>query len=326
MTQLNHQISIFTTVRRDENTISYTDKILELIEANEQYGFSGALFFQNNSNDLEPWVFAQEMFNRSSNQIPLIAINPAYVHPFTAAQKILSYFNLHRRKLFINFIIGTSKSDLESIETPLGHDERYDRLREYIEIMNELLKGTYPMNYQGTYYQIKNLRLPYPLDEDYFPKHFISGSSEKAFRTRTITNSYCLQMAKSKKVFNSMECKPDGIYLGIIARTTLEEARNALIEKFKPKFPEAKELLKLSMSNTDAVWKNELLKEKDDETFRLEPFKNFSADCPYLVGTYSHVAKYLLNYIIEGVNTFVIDVEVEEMGNISQVFKCLNTF
>lgn len=319
--KLNKKISFFNTVRRVEGVDSYVADTLKVMEINDDFGFSGMLLFQNNSNDLEPWILAQETFSKSNCQTPFVAINPAYAHPYYIAQKILSFSKLFKRKLYLNFIIGTAISDLESIGDYLSHKERYKRLTEYIEVLFCLLRSDRPINYDGKYYKINNLKLPSLIDEEYFPTSFIAGSSQEAILARERTNSSKLQMAKPLSKFSAGLSNTDGIYMGIIARSTHEEAMEILKEKFNPVYEEYEDILELSMLNTDAIWKKNLLEEDDDSVFRLEPFKHFNADCPYLVGSYEEVSNYIQKYIELGFHTFIIDTDVEEITSISKVLK-----
>lgn len=319
--KLNKKITFFNTVRRVEGVDSYVDDMLKVMEMNDDFGFSGMLLFQNNSNDLEPWILAQETFSKSNFQTPFVAVNPAYAHPYYIAQKILSFSKLYKRKLYLNFIIGTAISDLESIGDFSSHEERYERLIEYIEIIFGLLRSERPINFEGKYYKINNLKLPSVISEEYFPTCFIAGSSQEAIEARKRTNSLKLQMAKPLSKLANVESKTDGMYMGIIARSTLEEAMEILQNKFKPVYAEYEDILELSMLNTDAIWKKNLLQEEADSVFRLEPFKHFNADCPYLVGSYDEIIDYLQEYIKLGVNTFVIDTDVEELESIAKVLE-----
>lgn len=316
-------IYIFTTMRRSEDEASYIESTMELMEINERLCFAGILFFQNNSNDIEPWVLAQEILSKPYTQSPFIALNPVYLHPYTAAQKIMSLSRLYKKRLCLNFITGTSKSDLSSLGDHLPHDARYDRLIEYVTIINGLLTSKIPFSFDGKYYQIKHLRLPYTIEDELYPNYFIAGSSDKAVEARKATKAKKLQMAKPIVKYKDVEPGSSGLNFGIVARSTYKEAMEVLTEKFKPKYEEAEEMLQFSMLNTDAVWKQELLDQEHDAVFRLEPFKHFNADCPYLVGSYEQVTDYLLQYISYGIDTFIIDVERGEMDHIAEVMQSI---
>lgn len=76
-------------------------------------------------------------------------------------------------------------------------------------------------------------------------------------------------------------------------------------------------ILDLSMQNTDSVWKRRMkLLSEDAELCRngywLNPFRNFKADCPYLVGDYERVAGMIVQLITRGVDMFIIDLPADE--------------
>ena len=71
-------IKIFTCPRRVEGQGSYSALMFDLIQKNEYLKFDGILFFENHSNDVDPWVFGQALLTKSKFQSPFIAVNPAY--------------------------------------------------------------------------------------------------------------------------------------------------------------------------------------------------------------------------------------------------------
>lgn len=315
------KIYFFNSLRRSENTRSYLKDSLELFKKNNNSVFSGSLLFQNNSNDTEPWIFGQELLSRTNEQqMPFIAVNPIYNHPYYTAKKIVTLTTLYHRKIYINFIIGTVTSDLEAMGDFLAHDERYDRLHEYIVIVQKLISSKSPTSYEGKYYQLDMVKLANTIkDEALLPTFYIAGSSEKAIQIRTATNS--LNLTIGKPLEKLVKDKYDGIYLGILAKATKEEAQQELKERFAPSFSEPELLLEISMQHTDAQWKQNLMIETTDEVFRLEPFKHFNADCPYLVGSYEEVASYINTYIEKGIHTFIIDMDMEDFEEVTKVIE-----
>ena len=315
----NSNLKIFTTMRRVEEDSNYSQGMSDYITQVEQHGFRGTLIFQNNTNDIDPWTIAQEQLIKSSFLCPFIAINPVYMHPYTVAQKLLSFAKLYRRKFFLNFITGTSTSDLESLDSLLSHEDRYNRLAEYIEIIWRLITSRLPLSYQGEFYRTKNLYLTSTIDVDLLPEIYIAGSSENAAKIRVRTNCNKLQMAKPINELVNAGDQSSAIHFGIIACSSNKLAREKLKNKFSPRFAEASEILDFSMKNTDSVWKKNLINECDDDIYTVEPFKNLTADCPYIVGSYSEVAEYLINYIKKGSSTFIVEANNEDLEDLAKV-------
>jgi len=72
---------------------------------------------------------------------------------------------------------------------------------------------------------------------------------------------------------------------GIFARESGDEARHAAQARFRDN-PDNRELLALTVENSDSVWKRRLYEgqsgELQDNGYWLLPFLTFQADCPYL--------------------------------------------
>lgn len=81
------------------------------------------------------------------------------MHPFTAAKFVSSYVQMSGRKVYLNMITGTALNYLEAMKDAVSHDERYDRLGEYIVLMQRLLDSTSPVTLNGKYYQVRDLSL-----------------------------------------------------------------------------------------------------------------------------------------------------------------------
>ena len=95
-------IEVFTTVRRIEGVASYYESLQKLMKINEAFDFDGILFFENHSNNIDPWIFSQDLLTQSKRQIPFIAVNPVYQHPYSVALKIASFATVFQRKIYIN--------------------------------------------------------------------------------------------------------------------------------------------------------------------------------------------------------------------------------
>ena len=82
------------------------------------------------------------------------------------------------------------------------------------------------------------------------------------------------------------------------------------------------------MQNTDSIWKRRMklaAEEPDcsDSGYWLAPFRNFKADCPYIVGGYDRVGKVLASLISGGIEMFVLDISAyeEEFAHIRRAFE-----
>jgi len=316
----DREISVFSVLPRNEETQEYfSADIKPFIRLSEKHHYTGMLLFQSNRGNIEPWVFAQELLCNSTTLQPFIAVNPVYMHPFTVAKKILTLVGFYNRKVCLNFITGTAKSDLFSLDDAVTHDERYERLIEYITIIDILLKSKKPVSFNGRFFTITDLQLSAHIDENLLPEYFIAGSSAGAEKTLSLFNCTGLKMAKPLTDLKETTLLPPknlGVHFGIITRENTAEAEKALKELY-PENKMLEEVQQLSMENTDAQWKKEMMEQQEqqageDAAYCLIPFKNFHADCPFFIGSYQQIANVIKRYIYFGYTSFVIEIPGNE--------------
>jgi alkanesulfonate monooxygenase len=106
-----------------------------------------------------------------------------------------------------------------------------------------------------------------------------------------------------------------GMNFGIFARESRDEARTAAQKRFRDN-PDDRELLALTMGNTDSVWKRHLYDgqtgDLHDNGYWLLPFLTFQADCPYLVGSYAEIGAMLKSFADKGLTTVMLDMVADE--------------
>jgi alkanesulfonate monooxygenase len=245
------------------------------------------------------------------------------MHPFTAAKMIVSLTLLYDRKIYLNLITGTATSYLESMDDSISHDDRYERLVEYVQLVMSLLTDS-SRTFEGRFYRTKGLYLRQSIPCALLPACFLAGQSDAALRTAKKLAATTMHMLPAKLVPGlSGAC---GVNLGIIARASEAEAWQVARSKF-PENRRGQRLLTFSMSNTDSEWKKRLAvaagKEADAEPgYWMGPFKNFQADNPYFVGEHDRVAALVARCVQAGVTAFILDLppEEEEFENIRIVF------
>jgi alkanesulfonate monooxygenase len=247
------------------------------------------------------------------------------MHPFTVAKMIASLVRLHGRKIYLNMVTGTALSHQTAMGDGLSHDERYDRLAEYILIVKALLGSTRPLSFAGRYYQTDHLQLFPGISSDKAPEFLLAGQSDAARKVCAATGSIAMQMLPADLRDASSDIP--GMHFGIVAR----ESKGAAWKAAKTLFPENQEhraMLDYSMSNTDAAWKRRMKADAErgaaaKNGYWLSPFANFQADCPYLVGSHTYIADVLRRLTQRGVTTFVLDIPAreEEFLNLNRVLE-----
>ncbi|MEM9280439.1 MAG: LLM class flavin-dependent oxidoreductase [Verrucomicrobiota bacterium] len=307
-------ISSFAISPRTLEPESYWKNVENVGQWCRDYRFTGPLLFTGNDTFVEPWVCAQSVVERFGCS-PLVAVNPVFMHPFSVAKMVSSYAYTFKRKVYLNMVTGTSLSQHEALNDRIDHDAKYDRLREYIEIIQQLITASPgPVTYEGNYYEVKDLALVPPVDEALMPEFFIAGHSEKATEVREKTNSVGMQMLMPGLAADCNASK--GIHFGLVTRKT-EEAAWAAAEKRFPESERGKFILERSMKNTDSVWKKRLkfaadTLDQSDNGYWLAPFRSFQADCPYFIGSHAQVRDLVVSLIGKGIEHIILDVPPEE--------------
>ncbi|HKQ08257.1 MAG TPA: LLM class flavin-dependent oxidoreductase [Blastocatellia bacterium] len=307
-------IDVFTINPRTTDQVLYWRDIQTVTRLSQKFDCTGVLIFTGNDVYVDPWLVAHQLLNETETLCPLIAVNPVYMHPFTAAKMISSFAYLYKRKVYLNLVTGTALSYLEALGDGLSHDERYERLQEYVQIVSLLLSGPGLVNFSGKYYQVSNLFLLPSVPAELFPGFLIAGQSEAAQRICAEVGGTGMQMLKPQ--LEQAVTSQRGIHFGIVTRGKESEAWEAA-KRLYPEDEEGREVLDFSMGNTDSVWKRDLKGISDDPrslppNYWLTPFRNLKADCPTVVGDYEYVAGLLVRLIERGIRTFILEIAPQE--------------
>jgi alkanesulfonate monooxygenase len=317
------EVRVFAINPQTRDLDRYWREVRTCIHRSAQQGWTGVLLFTGNDTYVEPWLAAQYALAQTESSSPLVAVNPVYMHPYSAAKMVSSLTHLYGRKIYLNMVCGIALSHLDALGDNLSHDERYERLGEYIAIMQSLLSGK-PVSFDGRYYRVSHLRLLPAVPAESWPDFLLAGQSEAAQRVCERVGAIGMRMLQP--ALERAHVASRGISFGIVARATREAAWNAARALF-PADREAQELLDMSMSNTDSSWKRRLhsvahLPERTEDGYWLGPFRNFQADCPYFVGSYSRTADLLRGLAEKGVDFVVLDIPAqdEEYEHVGRAF------
>jgi alkanesulfonate monooxygenase len=325
-------VKVFTISPRTLDPALYWQNIQNVVRWSEQYDYTGVLIFTGNDTYAEPWLVAQSVIAQTRKLCPLVAVNPVYMHPFTAAKMISSLAYLYQRKVFLNMVTGTALSYLEGFNDRLEHDDRYERLGEYISIIQSLVAGQGLTSFDGKFYKVADLQLLPKIPSALCPEFLLAGQSEAARKLAAAVGAIGMQMLQPD--LGEATGDAQGIHFGIITRPAAAESWQEARALF-PQDQEGQHILDLSMRNTDSIWKKKMrlasriedLKsaggESEETGYWLQPFRNFKADCPYFVGDYERVADLLVRLITKGASLFILDIPAreEEFRHINAAFR-----
>ncbi|MCK5503289.1 MAG: LLM class flavin-dependent oxidoreductase [Tritonibacter mobilis] len=298
---------------------TYLEAVGTLAQWNEAAGVEGMLIYTDNSL-MDPWTVAQAVMERTRRFKPLVAVQPLYMSPLAAARKVSSLAFLYGRKMALNMVAGGFVKDLEQLGDATEHDARYDRLVEYTQIMQALLRGE-TVTFSGTYYQVANLRLSPALPPELMPVLFLSGASDACAAAAATLEATRLSYTKPPQDLEPLAPLPGagqiGLRFGVIARETADEAWREARSRF-PEDRRGQLAHKMARGATDSIWHQEIsqkaedLHEARDGAYWLFPLRNYKTFCPYLVGSYGEVAAYVGRYRALGYTALILDVPSSE--------------
>jgi alkanesulfonate monooxygenase len=250
------------------------------------------------------------------------------MHPYSVAKMVASLAHFHGRRVYLNMVAGGFKNDLVALNDTTPHDKRYARMVEYTTIIQELLRGSSPVSYQGEFYVVDKLRMTPSLPPDLMPGVLVSGSSEAGLSAASALGAIAVKYPQPAEA--EADCRGNttayGIRVGIVARATEEEAWKVARLRF-PEDRKGQLTHQLAMKTSDSSWHKQLSQlgtetRNGGSPYWLWPFENYKTFCPYLVGSYERVAEELAKYIARGYLTFILDIPPtkEELGHINLVF------
>jgi alkanesulfonate monooxygenase len=324
-------VEVFSTCPQSKGVegAAYLEQVADVARWSEEAGCRGILVYSDNSL-VDPWLVAQLVIQATNTLWPLVAVQPVYLHPYSAAKMVATLGHLHRRRVALNMLAGGFKNDLVALDDTTPHDERYERTVEYSLIVKRLLSDPGPISFEGRYYRVQNLRLTPSLPKQLLPGMMISGSSPAGLSAARAIGATAVQYPEPADHLGEVQ-RPDGvnagIRVGIIARDTAEAAWDIAFRRF-PEDRKGQVAHQLAMKVSDSHW-HQRLSELDERPaseqspYWLGPFRNYKTFCPYLVGSYRRVAEELASYIRLGFKTFVLDIppSKEELDHIGVVFR-----
>ena len=296
----------FLHPQRSFDLNTYRSNFDRCMKVCDERNIPGMLISSSGADFYDPWIMSQYFLEHTKNTTPVIAINPVYTHPFTAARMVVSLSELYKRKLYLNFVIGSDLIDLRVIGDELGHDERYQRMDEFIHIFKSLVFSRKKFTYIGQYFNVENISLLSKLDEELLPEFFVAGHSEAGVTLAKKYEVLNLQMLPDK---NPGEDISDKIFaLSVVCRETAE-----IDEAIKTQFPKdrfGEILYQQTMTHTDSQWKQEVFENlngnESNSLFRPEPVRYKYTDNPCLAGSQEEIKSFFKPLIDAGLRNVLV--------------------
>jgi alkanesulfonate monooxygenase len=302
----------------------YAKSVVDVARWSEAAGCEGILVYTDNGL-VDPWLVSQLILQSTERLAPLVAVQAAYMHPYSVAKMVTTLGYMHNRRLYLNMVAGGFRNDLIALDDNTPHDQRYERTVEYTQIVTRLLAGE-TVTFNGDYYSVSKLTLTPPMPETLRPGVFISGSSPAGLDAARRIGAVAVKYPKRSGEEVDQQDERSGVRVGIVARPSAEDAWRVAHERF-PEDRKGQIAHKLAMKVSDSHWHQQLSEmgaaESDEQDpYWLWPFENYATFCPYLVGSYERVLAELTRYIQLGFRSFILDIPAseEELHHIGVVF------
>lgn len=309
----------------------YKKTVVRAAQWSEDAGCEGMLVYTDNAT-IDPWLTAQLIVENTFHLSPLVAVQPVYMHPYSAAKMVSSLAALYGRRVDLNLVAGGFRNDLLALNDPTPHDERYERLAEYATVMLDLLRRSAPLTFEGRYYQVRNLSLTPALAPQFMPNVLMSGSSPAGAASAEAIGAIPVQYPEPPENYEAPGANVRGncgLRIGIIARANADDAWQVAHDRF-PEDRQGQITHKLALKISDSVW-HQRLSDISEATavsdtrnpYWLGPYENYKTFCPYLVGDYGTVAHALAGYLAAGYDTFILDIPAleEEFDHMRTAFQ-----
>jgi alkanesulfonate monooxygenase len=307
----------------------YIRQVIDIARWSEAAGCEGILVYTDNGL-VDPWLVSQIIITHTERLCPLVAVQPIYMHPYSVAKMVATLGALYGRRVYLNMVAGGFKNDLNALNDPTPHDERYTRLVEYTSLILSLLGSGQPVSLEGRYYRVTNVKMTPPLAAALLPEVFVSGSSAAGLAAAVALGATAVQYPKPAAEYadTTVSTAEAGVRIGLIARENGDEAWSVARDRF-PEDRRGQVVHQLAMRVSDSFWHQQLSElgkadaDPEQSPYWLVPFENYKTFCPYLVGSYDRVADEVARYIGIGYRTFILDVPAspEELAHIRVVFE-----
>jgi alkanesulfonate monooxygenase len=308
----------------DEPYDASWDRNRRLILEAEHLGFDCTLVAQHTANphrgdldQLEAWTSAAALA-ALTNRIEIIAaIKPMLYHPVVLAKMALQIEHISRGRFAINLVNAWNRAEIERAGILFReHDERYAYGREWLSIVEPLMRGE-EVSFDGAYFTVRDYRLrpadPYRAR----PRIYIGGESQPAHALAAdMADVWFINgqpLADVRALINDAAARPRSGLLGgtplafglsafVIARETEAEARAAYRHL-------------LALAAKDAPHRAVQAANTDDKVVMKQTMAKFESvgtnggTAAGLVGSYDDVAERIVDFHKARIETLLVQFQ-----------------
>ncbi|MBW0018133.1 MAG: LLM class flavin-dependent oxidoreductase [Mycobacterium sp.] len=150
--------------------------LAEVARAADRLGFEGVLTPTGTWCE-DAWLTSAALLAETEKLKFLVAFRPGLIPPTLAAQQTATLQRFSEGRVLLNVVSGSDDAEQRRFGDFLGHDERYARTAEFLEIVTSVwTRG--PVDFVGKYYRVTDARVSAPPDP--LPQIYFGGSSGPA--------------------------------------------------------------------------------------------------------------------------------------------------
>lgn len=179
-------------INRRSNGSFDPEYTVALARAHEEHGWDRVLTAYG-AGSPDPAQAAAWIAMHTTTLEVLVAHRPNVSIPTFAAKTFATLDRMSNGRMLVHFITGGNDHEQQREGDYLGHDERYDRTLEYIQVLKKIWTTHEPFEHEGTHYRFADFRSDiFPVREPHPPVSF-GGSSDAAYRVGAqVADIYCL--------------------------------------------------------------------------------------------------------------------------------------
>ncbi|MFT7605719.1 MAG: alkanesulfonate monooxygenase [Saprospiraceae bacterium] len=249
----------------------------------------------------------------------LVASRSGVVSPTMFVQQINSISAITNGRICINMVAGHSPKEFMYYGDFLAPEKRYERTDEFLTICRMFWEENKPVNFSGTYYQVKDavLNTPFVSDTRSSPEIYLGGKSKQAFELAAKHASCLLTLPERPedlelKILTLLQQNTEvGLLVSILARPTREQAINDAYAHISPLGERAKKNHQDFKQGSISEAFNSALTLGNREEDWLSSWL-WTGAVPYLgapsiaiVGSYEEVADAIMEYKSIGISQFL---------------------
>ncbi|MEN3746196.1 LLM class flavin-dependent oxidoreductase [Sphingomonas sp. HF-S3] len=303
----------------------YIDHLAEIARAAESAGFIGGLIPSFPNTD-DPWVISPLLARATKAFRFMIAFQPGFLDPVHAARMSASLQRATGGRTVFNIITGGGGPSQLWWGDGFGHDDRYGRTTEFLDVFKGVWKAE-DFSYDGRFYRVQDEGLSPLLAAEDLPEIWFSGSSDAALQSAAKHADYYLSWlepfdqladkfarvkARTAALGGEQKC---AVRVDLVARPTEEEAWREVRAGFENLSDERRRASRAGPTDSVGAARQQALKPGearyyDDLIVASNLWGGFSllrgGPALGIVGSYEQCAARLDELIARGADAFIL--------------------